>query len=129
MRFRAYYELHSVNKKRFNETFERYYKKGYFGESIDKDELMKQYKGWYEKLLYYIKDKNLFELSMALASKENRFSRDMFSQITGIDDIRYKTKEEVLQIVEEYCNTSDDILETTIINNKNMSEEGNDNGL
>ena len=41
MRFLEYYDFHKKNKIMFEQTFEKYYNKGYFG-NIDKLELKKQ---------------------------------------------------------------------------------------
>ena len=111
MRFLEYYDFHKKNKIMFEQTFEKYYNKGYFG-NIDKLELKKQQKAWFEKLVYFTKDKNLLELCMALSSKENRISREWFSHMTGYD-IKYETKEKVVDIIHEYVENDQCIINTS----------------
>lgn len=111
MRFLEYYDFHKKNKLMFEETFEKYYTRGYFGK-LDKKEIKTQQKAWFEKLMYFTKDKNLFELCMALSSKENRISREWFSHMTG-HEIKYETKEKVIEIIHEYVENGHCIINTS----------------
>lgn len=100
MRFKNFYEFSKKEKDIFEDVFNSYYKKGYFGD-IDKNELKEHHKDWYAKFLSFIKEKNAPELALALSNKENKLSREWFTQLTELN-VRYKTKEKIIEIIKDY---------------------------
>jgi hypothetical protein len=100
MKFKAFYELDQKEQEIFEDVFNSYYKKGYFGD-IDKEEIKSHQQDWFKKLSHFIKEKNANELAMALSNKENKLSREWFTQITELN-VRYKTKEKILEIIKGY---------------------------
>lgn len=102
MRFKSYYDLTRKETRIFEEIFDQYYTKGYFG-NINKEEIKIQQKIWFSKFKSFMIDKNIDELIRALANKENKLSREWFTQLTGYN-IKYETKEKVLAFVKDYIN-------------------------
>lgn len=100
MRFREYYILEVKVNDVFDKSFDKFYKKGFFG-NIDEELVRKEQKIWYQKLVKFIIEKNQKELNMALGSIENKLSRHYFSSFTGFN-INHKTKADVLEIIEKY---------------------------
>lgn len=100
MRFKKFYELDTKEKGIFENVFNTYYQKGYFG-NIDEIEIKQHQKDWFEKFNHFIQEKNAFELALALSNKENKLSREWFSQLTDLN-VRYKTKEKILEIIRCY---------------------------
>jgi hypothetical protein len=94
--FKDYYAYTFV----FEEVFERYYKKGYFG-SIDKELIKEDQKDWFDKFVRMLVEKRTESLTSILGSYENKISREYFGGITNID-IKYKTREDITTIVEKY---------------------------
>lgn len=94
--FKEYYECTFV----FEEVFERYYKKKYFG-SIDKELIKEDQKNWFDKFVRMMLEKKEEDLKSILCNYENKISREYFCGITG-KDIRYKTKEEITLALEVY---------------------------
>ena len=96
MGFKEYYECTFV----FESVFEKFYKKGYFGK-IEKDLIKESEKDWFEKFSRMLMEKRFEDLKGILCSYESKISREYFSGITNID-IRYKNKEDITSILEEY---------------------------
>jgi hypothetical protein len=102
MKFKTFYQLDTKEQEIFEDVFNNYYQKGYFGD-IDREEIKTNQQEWFEKFNHFIKEKNANELALALANKENKLSREWFTQITELN-VRYKTKEKILEIIKEYVN-------------------------
>ena len=100
MRFREYYILETKLDVVFDKSFQKFFKKGFFG-SISEDVIKKEQKIWYEKLVRFIMEKNQQELVLALGSIEKKISREYFTNFTGLD-IKHKTKQDAIRIIESY---------------------------
>jgi len=100
MGFKQFFESDKQNYGTFDTIFEKYYNRGYFGK-IDKLEIKEQQQIWFDKISHFIKEKNAFELIHSLANKENIISREIFTEMTGID-VKYATKEKVISIIKDY---------------------------
>lgn len=97
MKFSNYLKLQEEYNTVFEKIFEKYYRKGYFGE-IPK-ELIKetQYK-WFCKLVHTINEKKHDDLIPFITNHNNKITRQYFSKITG-KDIQLKGKKEIIEIL------------------------------
>ena len=86
----------------FNETFERFYNNGYFGQ-VDKEQLKYKNNEWFLTILDMIDNRSELDLLMVLLNSNNKLIREWFYLITGID-IRYKNKNSIVIIVNLFSN-------------------------
>jgi hypothetical protein len=100
MRFKEYYHNNKKDTILFERIFEKFYKKGYFGD-IDKENIRIVQYEWYKTMKKVIREKDAFILFQSLTNKENHISREYFSKLTGID-VRHKTKEVVVDVIKEF---------------------------
>jgi len=100
MRFREYYILETKIEEVFDKSFQKFFKKGFFG-SIPEDIIKNEQRIWYEKLVKFIIERNVQELSLALGNIEKKMSREYFTNFTGVN-IKHCTKKDCLKIIESY---------------------------
>lgn len=99
MRFTEYYDFHKKYKIIFNEIFETYYEKGYFG-SVSKEDIKAfQYK-WFCRLVEVIESKQDNVLEPFIVNSNNKITREYYSKITGIN-LKRKKKTDVIKIMKQ----------------------------
>ena len=100
MRFREYYLLEVKIDDIFEKSFQKFYRKGFFG-NIEESLVKQTQRLWYEKLVRFIIEKNYKELELAIGSIENKISREYFSAFTGVN-VKHKTKKDTLELLKNY---------------------------
>jgi hypothetical protein len=99
MDFNEYLVLHEKYEVVFNKIFERYYKKGYFGD-IPKEEIkISQYK-WFCKLANAINEKKHDKIIPFITNHNNKVTRSYFSNLFG-EDIALKGKKEIIELLKK----------------------------
>ena len=95
MKFRNYIKLQKDYEDIFNQIFETYYSKGYFG-VVDKNDIkVIQYK-WFKKVVAIIEHDEKEHLAPYVINHNNKITREFYSKITG-DNIKNKGKEYILK--------------------------------
>lgn len=89
MSFLSFYNLQRKDKI-FERTFNKFYKRGYFGK-IDRSLIESDQREWFDRLINLIKEKNGEELFAVMESFESKFSRECFDKIVGTN-IKYKDR-------------------------------------
>ena len=97
MKFRNYYKLQQDYKHIFEEIFEQYYSKGYFGD-VSKDEIKEiQYK-WFKRVVTLLEYNDKEKLIPFITNHNNKLSREYFTKLTGVN-IKNKGKDYIIKQV------------------------------
>ena len=99
MDFNEYLALHDKYENEFNKIFERYYQKGYFGETPKEDIRLAQYK-WFCRLANAINEKRHDDIIPYITNHNNKVTRSYFSKISGTD-IKLKGKKEIIELLKK----------------------------
>ena len=95
MKFRNYIKLQKEYEEIFDNIFETYYNKGYFG-NVNKDDIKNiQYK-WFKKVVMIIEHDKQEHLVEYVVNHNNKITREFYSKITG-DNIKSKGKDYILK--------------------------------
>jgi hypothetical protein len=100
--FKNFY-IHEKHEYIFEKIFNKYYKRGHWGE-MREDLIREQQKDWWEKLKGLIENRDYGSLYMAVNHRKNMVSREMFSKLTGIN-IKQKTSKIIQETLQEFCIT------------------------
>ena len=99
MRFKEFYVM-SNDEKTFNKVFEKFYARGYFGK-IDKELVKENQKDWFKQFSSFLEHRDEKEVLLSLLHKENKITREYFTEITGVD-VKYKRKQDVVNLVKNF---------------------------
>jgi hypothetical protein len=94
--FTEFYDLHKKYKIIFNEIFDMYYEKGYFGAVSKAEVRISQYK-WFCKLIEVIESKQDKILEPFVANHNNKITREYYSKVTGIN-LKRKKKTDIIEL-------------------------------
>jgi hypothetical protein len=85
MTFKNFYYRNKSNKQQiFEDVFETYYDKGYFGK-LNKSTIKEQQSSWYSKFLLLLSEGDHDCLMNILSNRDNICTREWFSRIYGED--------------------------------------------
>lgn len=90
MGFKKYYN-ENKSENIFEHTFDKYYKRGHFG-NINRDEIKKQQKDWFEKLKQIIEEKDFGSLMTVVEHRDSQVTRELFTKLTNINIKKLKAK-------------------------------------
>ena len=90
MGFKEYYKK-DKDEIIFEKTFDKYYKRGHFGE-IDRETIRQQQRDWFKKLQKIIEEKDFGSLLLAVEHRDNQVTRELFTKITKINIKKQKAK-------------------------------------
>lgn len=97
MNFSNFYKLQIKYEEIFDNIFEEYYNKGYFG-NIDKSTIKEvQYK-WFCRVVKLIEKDLKDELIPYISNHNNKITREYFSAVSG-KNIKNKGKKEIIEII------------------------------
>lgn len=98
MNFKHFYYSSKTNKQTiFENVFETYYEKGYFGK-IDKKSILEQQKSWFKKFLLILEEGDQDTLKTILSNRDNLTTRAWFSEIYK-EDILEKSRSEIGEVL------------------------------
>jgi hypothetical protein len=100
MRFKEFYQLKTTHKKIFDVIFEKYYKKGYFGD-VKKELIIEQQKKWFGVFCNIINEKDKNDLIDILCNSKNKITKEWFTELSGID-IKHKNKIDIKKSIKEF---------------------------
>ena len=97
MRFKQYYYSTKNNRDLiFEDVFESYYKKGYFGK-ISKKVIREQQESWFRKFEMILEERNFDKILTALSNREN-CTREWFSRIYKVDVVE-KSRDDIAKVI------------------------------
>jgi len=100
MGFRNYYN-EQKDDIIFEETFDKFYKRGHFGK-IDREEIRVQQKDWFIKLKKIIEEKDYGSLLTVVGHRDTQVTRELFTKLTKIN-IKKKKVNYIKERLKEYC--------------------------
>jgi hypothetical protein len=100
MRFKEFHEFKSNHKKIFEVIFEKYYKKGYFGD-IDRTIIIEQQKKWFSLFYNILNEKDKNDLMDILCNSKNKITKEWFTELSGLD-IKHKNKIDIENTIKEF---------------------------
>lgn len=99
MRFTEYYDLNKKYMIIFNEIFETYYEKGYFG-VVSKAEIKASQSKWFRKLVDAVESKQDKLLEPFIVNYNNKVTREYYSKIIGVN-LKRKKKADIIKILNQ----------------------------
>tara|TARA_R110001592_G_scaffold217606_1_gene471474 strand:+ start:306 stop:611 length:306 start_codon:yes stop_codon:yes gene_type:complete len=99
MKFISYLKLQEKYDSIFNNIFEQYYNKGYFG-TVPKELIKKTQYKWFCKLVHSISEEKHDHIIPFITNHNNKITRKYFSKITG-KDINLKGKKEIIELLKK----------------------------
>lgn len=94
MTFKNFYYRNKSNKQQiFEDVFETYYDKGYFGK-LNKSTIKEQQIEWFKKFLVILDEGDKSLINNILANRDNLVTRELFSRIYK-EDILEKSRKEI----------------------------------
>jgi hypothetical protein len=98
MTFKNFYYKNKSNKSQiFEEVFETYYEKGYFGK-LNKTVMKEQQHSWYSKFMLLLQEGDHDCLMNILSNRDNTCTREWFSRIYG-EDIVDESRANILEAI------------------------------